>query len=199
MTKTGTLVLIVQYKVPIKKGDLYLEEHFTKYSVAFTDFKADTAIFPIIVCDDEIKEDSEVYSYEAKSILTVGTVVKNSVWFQETPGEYKLNKCRKVLVDTPQIPQNVIDAILSGELKDGSQVEVKLTHGSDNPFINVFTQKAGVTWNKEAKQSPLYTEEEIVQLISEYDLITQTMSMGDYIDKTPIERAKIFFEQHKKK
>jgi hypothetical protein len=149
-TKKGTLVLIEDRRHP-KLGEisrLGLHIFFANEKVVERGQRDYTVLTPIIVCDDEIKYKDKFYSNFKPNI------------FENYCGILD-EKDKKVLVDTPQIPQNVLDAIVSGELKDGDEVEVQLDIkyfdaryvSSDKKVLPIIN--AIITWNKE----PIITEE----------------------------------------
>jgi hypothetical protein len=154
MKKTGTLVLIKD-RASSSKGDVIVTD-------------------PIIICDDEIKEgDIALYKGDVVRVdefthddtAAIFNLDGTENRWNEVEEPIFIELAKKVLVNTPQIPQNVIDAIKSGKLKDGTQVEVELAVAQhqhhkeeNNPLIK--DNKCIITWNKEVKQSPTYTEEE---------------------------------------
>jgi DnaJ-class molecular chaperone len=81
----------------------------------------------IIVCDDGSKKgELTLFPNTINGVPNFNNVtikmVRKAQWDYASNGSVNF----KVLVDTPQIPQNVLDAIVSGQLKDGYSVEVKM-------------------------------------------------------------------------
>jgi hypothetical protein len=171
---------------------------------------------------DKVYEECKVGLANRKEIHTCEKVDKEDGWiyFLDENCKTGLGWCKKILVDTPKIPHYVIHSIIIGELKDGSQVEVELEflnckrdeYGGciENPNCQdwVFNKEkvkqpintgcdhrphVTVTWNKEVKQSPLYTEKEV------YTLVERAMQEGCHYDSEEFLNPWEWFENNKKK
>lgn len=198
--KKGTLVLIIQDKCMVYPGNICISPISNKYIIASSQFIARKAVIPIIVCDDEIKEGNLTYHAQ-----------EPGVYYPKNGG---LSGDKKVLVNTPQIPDNIIQAITLGELKDGDKVFVEKTKvrkwecktpGLCNENTEVLGcrkceyYKTIVTIPEtENNSSILYTEGEVVNLL--YKLYGKLVFREQVnINIHSIKEVDNWFDQHKKK
>lgn len=125
-------------------------------------------VTPIIVCDDEIKEGDLTYHAQ-----------EPGVYYPKNGG---LSGDKKILVNTPQIPDNIIQAIVNRDLKDGDKVKIDIQgffteiNNSDEWSYNVKLEdnKAIVTIPEKerginiisVKDKETYTKEEVEELLN---------------------------------
>jgi hypothetical protein len=210
MKKTGTLVLIKEKRHP-KLGEIVeLGSHIfiAGEKVVERGQRDYVVITPIIVCDDEIKQFDLFYSKKRNVVEKASKIYKRNLNFQMSVEErlqqyFQFVDCKKVLINTPQTPQNIIDAIISGELKDGSQVEIGNVF--EDIIVPTHDGKVVITWNKEIKQSPLYTEKEVrtlidtaMQFAASYTKSSKTVAGFPSFKGVHPQDVEKWFEQHKK-
>lgn len=167
MNKKATLVLIKHKRRP-KLGEIVELglNIFIAHEKVVTRGQLDyIIIIPIIICDDETKRNKLVYN---KKLNT--TYYANGT---------HLDSDKVVLVNTPQIPDNIIQAIVNGDLKDGDKVLVSIMNDG-NPKIHVGIKEAIVTIPEKENTSPiLYTEEEVKDMtVSNKDKIALLEFLG---------------------
>lgn len=138
--KDGILRLIETQDVPTKAGELYraLGQY---HRLILDDTGLGHKILPLVVVDEPIKVGEKMFhptvgvveclevdnwSEDTGSYRFDNTVDPNKNWLVYLKGSN--DRPYKVLVDSYQIPSNVIDLVIQDHLKDGNTVNVEVTN-----------------------------------------------------------------------
>lgn len=145
--KEGTLVLLHIEKATLKEGELYQKSyggHIFKYTQGCT--HSGDSIQPIIVCDDEIKEQDVVVfknsivrvdEFTHDDTVAIFNLDGSENKYNEPHEKVFLELAKKVLINTSEIPDNIIQAIASGELKDGDKVLVEFDNKYNKAILPI--------------------------------------------------------------
>lgn len=192
-SKPGVLKLIKTEPRGLNIGDIYKEQGTTQLFICSVEGITGTypVVLPIIVTDGTANlgqivcnTDNEIFTVDTIEDTSNGDKIVNCGASNFT--ESWLKDCKPVLVFTPQIPQNIIDAIVAGKLKDGDAVSVNIGRRFDEDKIEEYQNSIEPFQGK------------IVAILQEGKAIVSIPVKNEYMKKLDISALVCTIEQGKR-